>query len=330
MRIASVLAAFLFLSVCAAPGFCAGEETAPSGVTADGATSTQPVTPEAQSVPPAVQPATQPGAAPPQQPAAAPPAARNGGSGRWGMQFLGPDTIADVIEGAEPFIVNIACNNPGTRKPQTPEEIQRHKRFFGDLPGDESYTKLAGTGVIVRSDGVILTSLHVVDGQAQITVTLHDKRTFPAKILNRDSFYDLAAVKIEATGLPTAKFADVDQLRKGEWVIAIGNQLGLDSSVTLGLISGIGREVKGYTAYGARTGAVRFIQTDASVNPGSSGGPLINLRGEVVGINTGGSRYGHGSCGEGRPGLDGQTFWTGVQCRFAARRCNHTNRRHGG
>lgn len=259
MRISSVLAVFVFLSVCAAPGSGAAEETAPAGVTTAAAT---------------------------QQPVATQSTTRSGGSGRWGMQFLGPDTIADVIEGAEPFIVNIACNNPGAKKPQTPEEVRRHKRFFGDLPGDESYTKLAGTGVIVRSDGVILTSLHVVDGQAQITVTLHDKRTFPAKILNRDSFYDLAAIKIDATGLPTAKFADVNQLRKGEWVIAIGNQLGLDSSVTLGLISGIGREVKGYTAYGARTGAVRFIQTDASVNPGSSGGPLINLRGEVVGINT--------------------------------------------
>lgn len=202
------------------------------------------------------------------------------------MQFLGPDTIADVIESAEPFIVNIACNNPGAKKPQTPEEIRRHKRFFGDLPGNGSYTKLAGSGIIVRSDGVILTSLHVVDGQAQIAVTLHDKRTYTAKILNRDSFYDLAAIKIDATGLPTAKFADIDHLRKGDWVIAIGNQLGLDSSVTFGLVSGIGREVKGYTAYGAKTGAVRFIQTDASVNPGSSGGPLINLRGEVVGINT--------------------------------------------
>jgi S1-C subfamily serine protease len=165
-------------------------------------------------------------------------------------------------------------------------EIRRRKRFFGDTTDDENYLKLSGSGAIVREDGYILTSLHVVQNQNDIVVSMSDKRTFPAKIANRDSFYDLAVLKVQSTGLPVTKFADANQLRKGEWVIAIGNQMGLEHTVTIGLVSGIAREVKGYSAYGAKTGAVRFIQTDAPVNPGSSGGPLVNLKGEVVGINT--------------------------------------------
>lgn len=211
------------------------------------------------------------------------------GGNRWGaLQFLGPDTIADLVETVQPSIVNISCARQTAKQapPRSPEEAARRKRFFGDVPTDENYLKLSGSGVIVREDGYILTSLHVVQNQNNIVVTMSDGRTFPAKIVNRDSFYDLAVLKINATGLPVAKFADANQLRKGEWVIAIGNQMGLEHTVTIGLVSGIAREVKGYSAYGAKTGAVRFIQTDAPVNPGSSGGPLVNLRGEVVGINT--------------------------------------------
>lgn len=220
----------------------------------------------------------------------APEALAQEAGARWGgMQFIGPDTIADVVAAAEPSIVNISCGRDKYTKaptPRTPLEMRNRKKYFGDTPEEENYLKLSGSGVIVRKDGYILTSLHVVRNQSNILVTLSDGRTFNGKVANKDSFYDLALLKIDATELPVGKFADVEKIRKGDWVIAIGNQMGLENSVTLGLISGIGREVKGYSAYGAKTGAVRFIQTDAPVNPGSSGGPLINLKGEVVGINT--------------------------------------------
>jgi serine protease Do len=134
-----------------------------------------------------------------------------------------------------------------------------------------------GSGFIVSADGYLLTNAHVVDGADEITVTLHDKREFKAKLLGADKRTDVAVLKIEAAGLPSVRIGDSNKLRVGEWVIAIGSPFGLENTVTAGIVSAKGRETGEF---------LPFIQTDVAVNPGNSGGPLINLRGEVVGINS--------------------------------------------
>jgi len=223
--------------------------------------------------------------------------ASSGGNGRWGaLQFLGPDTIADVAASIAPSVVNIdvttgaetrsLTRSKGGKLPDAAKENNDYyyKPYRIGPPGMPS--KGTGSGVIFRSDGIILTSNHVISGADKITVTLQDGRSFPAEVLGRDGFSDMAVLKIDADGLPTAKFGNLDRLRPGDWVVAIGSPLGLDHTVTLGIVSALGREAKGLSTFGARSGAVRFIQTDAAINPGNSGGPLVNLRGDVVGINT--------------------------------------------
>jgi S1-C subfamily serine protease len=138
-----------------------------------------------------------------------------------------------------------------------------------------------GSGFITRSDGVLLTNAHVVDGATQVGVTLPDGRSFSGKVLGADPLTDVAVVKVVATGLPVATLGDSSKVRPGEWAIAIGNPLGLDNTVTAGIISAIQRT--NALGEGQR---VPYLQTDAAVNPGNSGGPLINDRGMVIGINT--------------------------------------------
>lgn len=138
----------------------------------------------------------------------------------------------------------------------------------------------SGSGVIIREDGVILTNNHVVERARRLTVRLRDGRTFRGRILGTDPATDLALVKIDATGLPAARLGDSDQARVGEWVLAIGAPLGLEATVTHGVISATGRGGLGANEI------EDYLQTDASINPGNSGGPLVNLRGEVLGINT--------------------------------------------
>jgi serine protease Do len=134
-----------------------------------------------------------------------------------------------------------------------------------------------GSGFIISADGYVVTNAHVVSGATEVTVLLPDKREFKAKIIGADDRTDVALVKVEATGLPTVKTGDVSKLKVGEWVLAIGSPFGLENTVTVGIVSAKQRE----------TGQeVSFIQTDAAVNPGNSGGPLISLRGEVVGVNS--------------------------------------------
>jgi serine protease Do len=134
-----------------------------------------------------------------------------------------------------------------------------------------------GSGFIISADGYVVTNAHVVSGATEVTVSLPDKREFKAKIIGADDRTDVALVKVEATGLPTVKTGDVSKLKVGEWVLAIGSPFGLENTVTVGIVSAKQRE----------TGQeVSFIQTDAAVNPGNSGGPLISLRGEVVGVNS--------------------------------------------
>ncbi|MFN9623969.1 MAG: trypsin-like peptidase domain-containing protein [Cyanobacteriota bacterium] len=138
-----------------------------------------------------------------------------------------------------------------------------------------------GSGFITRSDGVLLTNAHVVDGANQVGVTLPDGRSFSGKVLGADPLTDVAVVKVVASGLPVAPLGDSSKVRPGEWAIAIGNPLGLDNTVTAGIISAIQRT--NAVGEGQR---VPYLQTDAAVNPGNSGGPLINDRGQVIGINT--------------------------------------------
>lgn len=220
-------------------------------------------------------------------------------AGQPAESFVGVNTIADVAQKAAPAVVNIVAVTSLSRDQalhiRSEQRLHDHgskrvKKYFDmDSVNDESdnQIKATGSGIIVRSDGFILTSLHVVQNSSDIKVTLADGRRYTANLVGKDSFTDLALIKIDANSLPEAKFGNANQLRLGEWVVAIGNQFGLEHTVTAGLISGLHREAKAFTpSFGARTGAVKFIQTDASINPGSSGGPLLNLRGEIVGVNS--------------------------------------------
>ena len=140
-----------------------------------------------------------------------------------------------------------------------------------------------GSGFIVSQDGYIVTNAHVVENAEEITVRLSDKREFKAKLIGADTRSDVAVVKVEATGLPMMKIGDTSRLRVGEWVIAIGSPFGFANTVTAGIVSAKSRE---NLSGDPNLDAVPFIQTDVAVNPGNSGGPLLNMRGEVVGINS--------------------------------------------
>ena len=140
-----------------------------------------------------------------------------------------------------------------------------------------------GSGFVIKSDGLVLTNAHVVNGADTVTVTLKDGRNFTGEVLGEDELTDVAVVKISASNLPTVNLGNSDQLRPGEWAIAIGNPLGLDNTVTAGIISATDRSSSDVGVPDKRIG---FIQTDAAINPGNSGGPLLNQQGQVVGMNT--------------------------------------------
>ena len=140
-----------------------------------------------------------------------------------------------------------------------------------------------GSGFVIKADGLVLTNAHVVDGTNSVTVTLKDGREFAGKVLGKDELTDVAVVKIQATNLPTVAIGNSEQIKPGEWAIAIGNPLGLDNTVTAGIISATGRSSG---TIGAPDKRVSFIQTDAAINPGNSGGPLLNQEGQVIGMNT--------------------------------------------
>jgi S1-C subfamily serine protease len=162
------------------------------------------------------------------------------------------------------------------------------RQFLGELggaatPPQEREERGTGSGFIISSDGLLVTNAHVVDQADTVTVTLRDGREYKGKVLGTDPLTDLAVIRIQATNLPTAPLGNSDQLRPGEWAIAIGNPLGLDNTVTAGIISATGRTSADVGVPDKRVG---FIQTDAAINPGNSGGPLLNQRGEVIGVNT--------------------------------------------
>ncbi len=196
-----------------------------------------------------------------------------------------PD-FAELAERLSPAVVNIATSStaavqempgfPGPFGPLPPEFMEPFERFFRRPQRQRSL----GSGFFINQDGYILTNNHVVEKADQITVRLADEREFKARLIGRDPKTDIAVIKIdEAPNLSVVTLGDSDQLKVGEWVMAIGNPFGLEHTVTAGIVSAKGR----YLGTGSYD---QFIQTDAAINPGNSGGPLINLRGEVVGINT--------------------------------------------
>ncbi|MGB0933635.1 MAG: Do family serine endopeptidase [Lishizhenia sp.] len=161
--------------------------------------------------------------------------------------------------------------------------------FFGPGAGrqQERYGEGSGSGVIVSDDGYIVTNNHVIDGANEIQVTLNDNSTYSAKIIGTDPNTDLAVLKIEATNLSPIQIGNSDNIRVGEWVLAVGNPFNLTSTVTAGIVSAKGRNINIIGSEGKSKAPVEsFIQTDAAVNPGNSGGALVNTRGELIGINT--------------------------------------------
>ena len=159
------------------------------------------------------------------------------------------------------------------------------RRFFGDdnNPIPNQVERGTGSGFILSSDGRLITNAHVVEGSKTVQVTLKDGKVYQGEVLGIDSITDVAVLKIEASDLPTVTLGNAEELSPGEWAIAIGNPLGFDNTVTVGIISAIDRSS---SQVGVPDKRVRFIQTDAAINPGNSGGPLLNAKGEVIGINT--------------------------------------------
>ncbi len=205
--------------------------------------------------------------------------------------------FSEIVKKVTPAVVNIAVTGggegggKGRRAPLPPGP-------FGGPPGEEAPggelptpppmppgghgrpDQSAGSGVIVDANGFIVTNNHVVEGATQITVTLSDRREFSAKVVGTDPKTDLAVIKIDAKDLPALKWADYEKLQVGDLVLAVGSPFGLSSTVTLGIISALGRGNVGIADY------EDFIQTDAAINPGNSGGALVNMSGELMGINT--------------------------------------------
>lgn len=207
-----------------------------------------------------------------------------------------PD-FADLVEKVSPAVVNIRTTErvrSATGQGADPEMEEFFRRFFGiPMPGtptprggkrstpgqqqEEEANRGVGSGFVISADGYVLTNTHVVSEAENIYVTLPDKREFKAKLIGSDKRTDVALLKVEASNLPRLTLGDSNKIRVGEWVLAIGSPFGLDSTVTAGIVSAKSRDTGDY---------LPFIQTDVAVNPGNSGGPLINMRGEVIGINS--------------------------------------------
>ncbi|MDL2355071.1 MAG: DegQ family serine endoprotease [Pseudomonadota bacterium] len=204
-----------------------------------------------------------------------------------------PD-FTDLIDKAGPAVVNIRTTEKiklGQGGPGDEEMQEFLRRFFGQAPRspsprgkrgtpapqEEEVQRGIGSGFIISSDGLVLTNAHVVEGADEVLVTLTDRREFKAKVLGADQRSDVAVLKVDAASLPFLRMGDSGKIRVGEWVIAIGSPFNLENSVTAGIISAKARDTGDY---------LPLIQTDVAVNPGNSGGPLINMRGEVIGINS--------------------------------------------
>lgn len=207
-----------------------------------------------------------------------------------------PD-FTQLVEQVGPGVVNVVAEigskptSRNTRAMQVPDDEipEIFRRFFGpDMPfpgqpgpGQQPHGESMGSGFIISSDGYVLTNHHVIDGADEVKVKLSDGREFTAKVVGSDEQSDVALLKIATTGLPALRIGDSKALKPGQWAVAIGSPFGLDHSVTAGIISAVGRS----NPY-ADQQYVPFIQTDVAINQGNSGGPLLNTRGEVIGINS--------------------------------------------
>ncbi len=213
-------------------------------------------------------------------------------SGLAGAALNLPD-FTGLVEAHSPAVVNISTTQKVTQRrgpklemPELPEgspfgDLFRH--FFGeggmpDIP-EHQQTQSLGSGLIVSADGYVITNAHVIKDADEIVVRLSDRRQLVAEVIGSDPRSDVALLKVEAEELPVVKIGDSEQLKVGEWVLAIGSPFGFDYSVTAGIVSALGRNLP-------RENYVPFIQTDVAINPGNSGGPLFNLDGEVVGVNS--------------------------------------------
>jgi serine protease Do len=222
-------------------------------------------------------------------PAAALPAAA--GDAKSTMQVAAVASAVDfseIVERYGPAVVHVAVTGRAARPgpgadPAADEALQEFLRRFGprlpQAPGGDAPARGLGSGFIVSSDGLILTNAHVVDGAQEIVVRLTDRREFRARLVGTDPKSDVAVLRIEATGLPTVRLGDPSRVKVGEPVLAIGSPYGLENTVTSGIVSAKSRSLPDDTY-------VPFLQTDVAVNPGNSGGPLFNARGEVIGINS--------------------------------------------
>jgi len=204
-----------------------------------------------------------------------------------------PDFSGLVAE-AGGAVVNVSVTEKAQKIPGLPGQGQGQgegddplsqffRRFQTPAPDRAPQSRGVGSGFLVSADGYVLTNAHVVADASEVTVTLTDRREFVAKVIGIDKASDVALIKIAATGLPTVRFGDPSKLRPGQWAIAIGSPFGFENSVTAGVISALGRPLIDGSS---QTNYVTFIQTDAAVNPGNSGGPLFNIDGEVIGINS--------------------------------------------
>lgn len=196
--------------------------------------------------------------------------------------------VVDAVNRTGPAVVRINASRTVTNNQQIPDvflEDPMFRQFFGDqlqrMPR-ERVERGTGSGFIINKEGDIITNAHVVSGADKVTVILKDGRQIEGKVIGSDELTDVAVVQVKADNLPTVSLGSSASLQPGDWAIAIGNPLGLDNTVTAGIVSAIGRK-SGQIGVDKR---VSFIQTDAAINPGNSGGPLLNQNGEVIGVNT--------------------------------------------
>ena len=205
-----------------------------------------------------------------------------------------PD-FTSIVQKYGPAVVNVVAHynhasemgsdSPDQQQTQEPQVPEIFRHFFGmpfgpQFQGPSPPAESLGSGFVISSDGYILTNRHVVANADSVTVHFSDHRSYPAKIVGADKVYDIAVLKIDATNLPTVQIGNSNDLQPGQWVVAIGSPLGLDHSVSAGIVSYVGRSL------GNDQETVPFIQTDVPINRGNSGGPLFNLQGQVVGINS--------------------------------------------
>ena len=204
------------------------------------------------------------------------------------FDFTGVSEIANpAVVHIKSTISGVNAMGEGNRQQQMPMDPFE---FFRGGPGMEFQQQgprqASGSGVILSDDGFIVTNNHVIDGATKIEVVLNDKRTYVAELVGTDPNTDIALLRIGEKGLPFLKLGNSDQVKVGQWVVAVGNPFNLNSTVTLGIVSAMGRNIDLLRSKGNKYAIENFIQTDAAINPGNSGGALVNTAGELVGINT--------------------------------------------